>query len=155
MRFGAGIRDSRRKRASSKKAAWCGAWLVLIALGMSLASVRANTQTGEPTAGLINRSAIVYSGSSDKVYAVDKAHRAVSIANATGTAKRVKVGSEAEAIAVNEQTEAVDVVNSGDRSVSGIDGKRDTVVVTLATAARPYDIPINESSNKVYVSNTF
>jgi hypothetical protein len=118
MRFGAGIRDSRRKRASSKKAAWCGSWLVLIALGMSLASVRANTQTGEPTAGLINRSAIVYSRSSDKVYAVDKAHGAVSIANATGTSKRVKVGSEPEAIAVNEQTEAVYVVNSGDRSVS-------------------------------------
>src|SRR5439155_26757676 len=92
MKFGAGIRDSRRKRVSSKETPWCGSWLVLIALGMSLASVRANTQTGQPTAGLINRSAIVYSRSSDKVYAVDKTHGAVSIVNAMGTAKRVEVG---------------------------------------------------------------
>jgi YVTN family beta-propeller protein len=155
MKFGAGIRDSRRKRVSSKKTAWCGSWLVLIALGMSLASLRANSQTGQPTAGLINRSAIVYSRSTDKVYAVDKAHGAVSIVNATGTAKRVKVGSEPEAIAVNEQTEAVYVVNSGDRSVSVIDGKNDRVVATVATAARPYAIAIDESANKVYVSNTF
>ena len=155
MKFSAGIRDSIRKRASSKKIARRGSWLVLIALGMSLASVRANTQTGQPTAGLINRSAIVYSRSTDKVYAVDRAHGAVSIVNSTGTAKRVKVGSEPEAIAVNERTEAVYVVNSGDRSVSVIDGKSDTVVATIATAARPYAIAIDESANKVYVSNTF
>jgi hypothetical protein len=128
MKFGAGIQDSRRKRASSKKTAWCGSWLVLIA-GMSLASVRANTQIGQPAAGLINRSAIVYSRSSDKVYAVDKAHGAVSIVNATGIAKRVKVGSEPEAVAVNEQTEAVYVVNFrqpfrvGDRWEEGYRGR--------------------------------
>jgi len=84
---------------------------------------------------------------------VDKAHGAVSIVNATGTAKRVKVGSEPEAIAVNEQTGAVYVANSADHSVSVIDGKSDTVVATVATAARPYAIAIDESADKVYVSN--
>ena len=155
MKCGAGMRESRRKRASSKKTAWCGSWLVLIAFGMSLASVRANTQTGQPAAGLINRSAIVYSQSTDKIYAVDKANGTVSLVNAAGTVKRVKVGSGPEAIAVNEQTEGVYVVNSGDRSVSVIEGKSDTVVATVATAARPYAIAIDESANKVYVSNTF
>ena len=140
-----------------KSSGSCGSRRTLLTLLLSLSvfSLRATAQAGEPSSALINRSGIVFNKVASKIYVVDCMHGAISIVDATGTAKSIKVGSGPEAIAVNSRTGRVYVANSGDRSVSVIDGTKDAVVATVASAARPYAIAVDELANKVYVSNTF
>jgi YVTN family beta-propeller protein len=126
--------------------------LTAILVFMSL-SLRA--QSGGPSSGLINRSGILYSHKNGKVYVVDPEHGGIAIVAANGTVKSLHTGLGPVSIAVNEQTGRVYVANSGDRSISVIDGSTDTVITRGGTAARPYAIAIDEVSDKVFVSNTF
>ena len=126
-----------------------------LALALMTTLLTAGAKAEEPSTALINRDAIVYCAAVGKVYAVDKAHGAVVAVSAAGVSKSLKTGSDPVAIAVNNRTSAVYVVNGGDHSVSIIDGKTDTLVATVTTAARPYAIAVDEVGNKIYVSNIF
>jgi YVTN family beta-propeller protein len=105
--------------------------------------------------GLINRDAAVYSRSTGKIYLVDPAHGSVIAISSPEHTFTIKVGGEPIAIAINQKTDRIYVVNAEDRSVAIVDAHTDTVIATVPTAARPYAIAVDEASNKVFVSNTF
>jgi YVTN family beta-propeller protein len=126
--------------------------LLLAALGV----VRAGAQVGdEPATTLINRGAIVYSKSLDKMYVVDQLHDAVLAVRANGAVKRVKIGGTPDAIAVNDRTGMVYVASPDGKSASVIDGRSDAVVATLPMEGLPYAIAVDELANKVYVASTY
>ena len=79
----------------------------------------------------------------------------VVINSRTGVARSIATGTHPGAIAVNNATNRVYVVNSGAGNVSVIDGADDQVTGTFKTDRRPYYIAVNEATNKAYVSNTF
>jgi YVTN family beta-propeller protein len=105
--------------------------------------------------GLLQPSGIVYGRNNGKVYAVDSVHDVVAIISADGAVKSVATGRKPLAIAVNEHTGNVYVANSGDRSVTVLDGTTGRGIATVATTAIPYAIVADEEANKIYVSNTF
>jgi YVTN family beta-propeller protein len=98
----------------------------------------------------------VLNATTHKIYAVDQAHGAVVVINSqTGVARSIATGAHPDAIAVNNATNRIYVVNSGAGNVSVIDGATDQVTGTIKTDRRPYYIAVNEVTNKAYVSNTF
>jgi YVTN family beta-propeller protein len=109
-----------------------------------------------PSGTLLSRQAVIFSPASRKLYAVDKAHGAVSVVDsATGAALTVKVGAEPIAIAANHLTGRVYVANAGSGTVTVLDGRSNSVVTTVNVGARPYVLAVNDATNKIYVSNTF
>jgi YVTN family beta-propeller protein len=120
------------------------------------ASACAQALTSVPPRGtLISDRGIVLNAAAHKIYAVDQAHGAVVVINSrTGAAKSIATGTHPDAIAVNNATNRIYVVNSGDGNVSVIDGTVDQVTGTIKTDRRPYYIAVNEATNKAYVSNT-
>jgi YVTN family beta-propeller protein len=126
-----------------------------LALGTVLTSFAAVAQSGNASSGLINHDGIVYSSRTGKIYVVDSKHGTLAIVSPGRVAKTLKTGAGPVSIAVNEKTGRVYVANSGDRSVTVIDGDTDLLVTTVPTAARPYAIAVDERVDRVYVSNTF
>ncbi|MFT4113875.1 YncE family protein [Silvibacterium sp.] len=125
-------------------------WILIL-----LAAVGAMVSYGqEPSVGLLNRSAIAVNQRTRTVYAVDTARNALEIMPASGPPHRVNVGAGPVAVAVNETTGRVYVLCDGPRAVWILDEK-DKVLTKLPTAARPYGIGLDETANKVYISNTF
>lgn len=109
-----------------------------------------------PASGLINPQAIVFSPATGKVYAVDTDHGAVQIYNdSLKSTNRVKVGAAPVSIAVNGETGSVYVANSGDGTVSVLDGRSDAVVATVPVGSHPYSIAVNTPTGEIYVSHTF
>ena len=73
-----------------------------------------------------------------KIYAVDQAHGAVIVINSrTGVARSIATGTHPDAIAVNNATNRIYVVNSGAGNVSVIDGATDQVTGTSKRIAGP------------------
>jgi YVTN family beta-propeller protein len=106
--------------------------------------------------GLISPRAIVFNATANKVYAVDPVHHAVSVFDVGArSTRRVRVGDEPLAIAVNPVTNRVYVANAGSGTVSVLDGKSDALLATVNVGQRPYVLAANAVANKVYVSNTF
>lgn len=120
-------------------------------------SACAEALTSVPPLGtLISDRGIVLNAAAHKIYAVDQAHGAVIVINSrTGAARSIATGTHPDAIAVNNATNRIYVVNSGAGNVSVIDGTADKVIGTIKTDRRPYYIAVNEVTNKAYVSNTF
>ena len=120
-------------------------------------SACAQALTSVPPLGtLISDRGIVLNAAAHKIYAVDQAHGAVVVINSrTGVARSIATGTHPDAIAVNNATNRIYVVNSGAGNVSVIDGAVDQVTGTIKTDRRPYYIAVNEATNKAYVSNTF
>ena len=120
-------------------------------------SACAQALTSVPPLGtLISDRGIVLSAAAHKIYAIDQAHGAVVVINSrTGVARSIATGTHPDAIAVNNATKRIYVVNSGAGNVSVIDGTVDQVIGTIKTDRRPYYIAVNEATNKAYVSNTF
>jgi YVTN family beta-propeller protein len=109
-----------------------------------------------PSSGLINPRAVVYSPATEKVYAVDTSHGAVTIYDdAHGTRHAVKVGAEPISVAVNASNGMAYVANGGDGTVSVLDGASDAVVATVEVGSHPYSIAVNAKTGKVYVTHTF
>jgi YVTN family beta-propeller protein len=132
--------------------------LLKICLGLLMLSCPLSlvlAQTPAPLTGLINRDAAVFSKKTGKIYLVDPAHDAVIALSNSGDSQTIKVGMQPVAIAINQKTGRVYVVNAGDRSVSVIDTESGNVIASVPTAARPYAIAVDESDNRIYVSNTF
>lgn len=120
-------------------------------------TARAKPQAAEPSASLLNASrAIAVNAKTGKVYAVDRAHDAVSIFDQEKVAPAsVKVGKDPVALAINEATNRIYVANNAGGSVSVIDGTNDAVMATVNVGALPYVLAVNPVTNKVFVSNTF
>lgn len=130
---------------------------IFIALSaLVLPHVPASAQTTPvPETGLINRDASVFSKKSGKIYLLDTAHGSIVALDSSGKSLSIRVGDEPIAVAINQQTSRIYVVNAASRSVSVVDPQDDRVIASVPTAARPYAIAVDEGSNKVYVSNTF
>jgi YVTN family beta-propeller protein len=131
-------------------------FVVAIVLGVST-TAWAKPQVGEPATSLLNATrAIAFNAKTGKVYAVDRAHDAVSVFDPEkAAATSVKVGKDPVALAINETTNRIFVANNSDGSVSVIDGANDGVVATVKVGALPYVLAVNPVTNKVFVSNTF
>ncbi|QHS53446.1 YncE family protein [Edaphobacter sp. 12200R-103] len=125
----------------------------LLALPLSQISVMA--QASAPQTGLINRDASVFSQETGRIYLVDTMHDALVAIAASGASQTIKVGAGPVAVAINQKTARVYVVNAASRSVSVVDAKTGDMIASVPTAARPYAIAVDELSNRVYVSNTF
>jgi YVTN family beta-propeller protein len=132
--------------------AWCRC-LGLTAI-LVLASLSVRAQSGGPS-GLINRSGILHSHKSGKLYVVDPEHEGIAIVATNGTVKSLRTGLGPVSIALNEQPGRVYVANSGDRLIAVIDGLTDTVIAMGSAAAKPYAIAVDDVNDKIYVSNTF
>jgi YVTN family beta-propeller protein len=129
---------------------------VAIVLGLS-ATAWAKPQTAEPSTSLLNATrAIALNAKTGKVYALDRAHDAVSVFDREKAAKvTVKVGKDPVALAINAATNRIYVANNGGGTVSVIDGSNDAVVATVDVGALPYVVAANPVTNKIFVSNTF
>jgi YVTN family beta-propeller protein len=87
---------------------------------------------------------------------VDQVHATVSVIDTASQAVRsVKVGTAPVSIAVDSVLGRAYVANSGDGTVSIIDGTSDKVLATVAVGAHPYSIAANPRTGMVYVSHTF
>jgi YVTN family beta-propeller protein len=144
-------------RQVSRKSALRGVLAVCGALLLTLLSVAESSAGGTaPSVELISPRGIVLNSATHKVYAVDPAHHAVAILDvAAHTSRRVKVGDDPLAIAVNPVTDRVYVLNTTSATVSVLDGKTDTVMATVNVGKWPYVLAANPAENKVYVSNIF
>jgi YVTN family beta-propeller protein len=142
----------------SRKSALLGTLALSGALLLpSLPSV-AESAAGDtpPSVELISPRGVVLNPATNKVYAVDPAHKAVAIIDvAAHTSRSVKVGDDPLAIAVNSTSDRVYVLNTTSGTVSVLDGKTDTVVATVNVGKWPYVLAANPAENKVYVSNIF
>src|SRR6201993_730163 len=96
-------------------------------------SACAQALTSVPPLGtLISDRGIVLNAASHKIYAVDQAHGAVIVINSrTGADTSIATGPRPDAIAVNNATNRIYVVNSGAGNVGGIDGAGDQVIGTI------------------------
>jgi YVTN family beta-propeller protein len=123
------------------------------AAGMVL---QAQTDAGKAASGLINPRAVVFNSATGKVYTVDTGGGVVDISNdAANTTVQVKVGVGPVSIAVDSRNGRAFVANTGDGTVSVIDGKTDTVIATIPIGAHPYSIDADSAAGKVYVSRTY
>jgi YVTN family beta-propeller protein len=122
---------------------------------LPLLQISAIAQTPAPLTGLINRDASVFSQKTGSIYLLDTMHDALVAISASGASQTIKVGAGPVAVAINQKTARVYVVNAASRSVSVIDAKTGGVIASVPTAARPYAIAVDELLNRVYVSNTF
>ena len=108
----------------------------------------------DPGSGLINPKGIIFNPTTKKVYVVDTRHDAVDVIRTSDQAvTRVAVGAAPVSIAVDSKRAYV--ANSGDGTVSIIDGNSDQVIATVPVGARPYSIAANPVTGVVYVSHTF
>jgi YVTN family beta-propeller protein len=139
-------------RSSSSE---CSLGAVLLLLFGAQAFAQANPQT-TPQTLLINRHALAVNARTHHLYAVDQAHdRILAVDCHSGQAVSIAVGREPDALAVDEQTDRVYVVNVGSASVSVIDGARNAVIATVRTGNAPYSIAIDAELDRIYVSNTY
>ena len=129
---------------------------ILLGIGAT-ATVWAQPQASEPSTSLLNATrAIALNSKTGKVYALDRAHDAMSVFDREKAASvSVKVGKGPVALAINETTNRIFVANNGGGSVSVIDGDKDVVLATVDVGALPYVLAVNPVTNKVFVSNTF
>jgi YVTN family beta-propeller protein len=136
---------------------------VAIALGIPACAVAltgqrmaAQVDPRPPSSGLINPRAIVFSPATGKIYAVDTSHNAVDIyTDASKQIHRVQAGREPVSVAVNESNGKVYVANSGDGTVSILDGRADAVVGTLPVGSHPYSIAVDSATGNIFVTHTF
>jgi YVTN family beta-propeller protein len=116
----------------------------------------AAAQLSQPSSGLTNPRAIVFSPATRKVYAVDTDFGAVQIySDGSKQAHRVPVGADPVSIAVNPANGRVYVANAGDGTVTILDGSSDAVVATVPIGDHPYSIAVDGATGKVYVTHTF
>jgi uncharacterized protein len=131
----------------------------IVSLGRPKAwAARSSVQLdGPPASGLeISPRGIVLNDGNHEVYAVNTAAGTVTAIHvADGSVKTVKMGTEPEAIAINPITNKIYVGNSGDGTVSVIDGTTDLVTATVPVGDLPYVLAVNLLSDKIYVSKTF
>jgi len=128
---------------------------VLAGMGLFLCAAHAQ-ESGMQSGTLLADHGIAFNQKTGKVYAVDQEHGAVMVIDGrSGVAKRVKVGTHPDCIAVNTVTGRAYIANSGSGNVSVLDGGTDQVIATVKTDRRPYYVGVNEATNKVFVSNTF
>ena len=110
----------------------------------------------KPQTLLINQHAIAVDTRTHRMYAVDEARDQVFAVDCrSGQTASIRVGHEPDALAINEVTDRIYVVNAGGGSVSVIDGARSTVIATVPTDKEPYAIALDDWLNRIYVSNTF
>ena len=131
-------------------------WLLCSPWSRGLAEVPQTTPPDAPGSGLINPGAIAWNSLTEKVYTVDPSHNLVIISNdQMNTTRQVHVGAQPVSLATDSQTGTTYVANSGDGTVSVIDGKSDEVTATVHVGSHPYSIAANSVAGKVYVTHTF
>jgi len=136
---------------------WSGtARLLFVTLGVQLLLAVAQSSAAEPTSGLINPQGIGFDSANRKVWVVDPARDAVDVIDTASQAVReVAVGKAPVSVAVDAVAGRIYVANSGDGTVSAIDGVSQRVVATVAVGAHPYSIAVNRRTGEVFVSHTF
>jgi YVTN family beta-propeller protein len=139
--------------SSNRATAWS---VVTIAIAIVAQPLLSRAQLIQPSSGLINPRAIVFSPATRKVYAVDTGHGAVQIySEGSKQAHRVQVGAAPVSIAVNLTNGRVYIANAGDGSVTVLDGDSDAAVARIPIGSHPYSIAVNSATGKVYVTHTF
>ncbi len=92
------------------------------------------------------------------IYVVNKGSNSVSVFVNSGSglafSKAIPVGTQPTAIAENVATNTYYVTNSGDGTVSVIDGGTSTVVSTVDVSGNPGFLAVNAATNKTYVGST-
>ena len=78
----------------------------------------------------------------------------IAIDTATSTVSTIGTGQVPMAVAVNEATNRVYVVNYGSSDVTVIDGASHRAIATIPVGLWPQQIAINARTNTVYVVNT-
>src|SRR5690242_3194091 len=68
------------------------------------------------------------------------------------TATRIRVGTRPDFVTVNLATNLIYSSNSGDGTVSVIDGATNTVTATITVGGFPQGIAANPATNKIYVA---
>jgi YVTN family beta-propeller protein len=110
----------------------------------------------DPSSGLINPQGIAFNPVSRKIYVVNKAHAAVDVIDAASQAlASIPVGRAPVSIAVDAASGRTYVANSGDGTLTIIDGTADKVLATVAVGPHPYSLAANQRTGTVYVSHTF
>jgi len=114
-------------------------------------------KTKSPASGLrVSLDAVAVNPATSKAYAVQPEADAVIVVDPKSRkAQSVKVGAEPLAISINPQTNRVYVANSGNGTVSIIDGATDKVIATVDVGMLPTVIAVNSTNNKVYIARTF
>jgi YVTN family beta-propeller protein len=79
---------------------------------------------------------------------------AVLLAQPSSVSRNIAVGQQPMALAVNEATGKVYVVNRSNNSVTVIDGKSRAAIATVPTGTGPEGIAVNPVTNRIYVANT-
>ena len=132
-------------------------WGILaVTIALRAYAAGAQVQLAAPGSGLLNPRAIVFSPAKGKIYAVDTSHGVVEIYADGGTRRRsVQVGAAPVSIAVNTSTGRAYVANSGDGTVSVLDGDFDAVVATVPIGSQPYSIAADAATGKVFVTHTY
>jgi len=65
---------------------------------------------------------------------------------------QIKVGANPWAVSINPTTNIIYVTNSGNDSVSVIDGKTNSVIKNIIVGENPTGVAVNQKTNTVYVS---
>jgi YVTN family beta-propeller protein len=142
------------RRLSDSFLAVAGAALLMLA--PSVGSAQTSAVPAPPSGGLINPMATIFCAFSHKAYTVDSEANMVIVSNDTdGSLLRVPVGSEPVSIAANQINGRVYIANSGDGTVSVMDGKTDAILATVSVGAHPYSIAIDSVLDKIYVARTY
>ena len=124
-------------------------WLVFACGAQLLAAAEA-----EGT--LISARAAAFNPNNGKTYLVDARHDALWILNAAAKSSvRVAVGKAPSAVAVDARRGRVYVADSGDGTVTVVDGQADRVTTKVKAGPHPYVLAVNDATGKVYVTNTF
>jgi len=120
--------------------------LILIVLVSALASAQRSA-----SGRLLNRSGILYSESTGKIYVVDETGNSVRVIDAAGTVKSITVPAGPEALAVNHKTGDICVASSIARSITLIDGHRDEILATVKLLKPPYSLAVDDATGDIYV----
>ncbi|MGH9583494.1 MAG: YncE family protein [Bryobacteraceae bacterium] len=66
----------------------------------------------------------------------------------------IAVGASPGGVAVNPETNTIYVTNTGDGTVSAIDGATNSVTATISVGNQPLAIAMNPATNRVYIADT-
>jgi YVTN family beta-propeller protein len=114
-----------------------------------------HAQLPSPSSGLLNRDGIAYCQRTERTYVVDSNHGGIIILGPGSTRKTLKTGEGPVSIAINQKTGRVYVANSGDHTVSVVDGEKDKVLASVTATGIPYSIAVDDQLDEIYVASTY
>lgn len=110
----------------------------------------------QPAVSRLTDRSIAFDSTTGKTFIVDPQHNRIWIWNGATTApKSVEVGRGPTALAVHRRLGRVYACLSDDGLVAVLDAKTNQILAKLPVGPHPYTLAIDESHDRVYVTNTF